>query len=350
MEQLNKTTSISCDGAKIYETLKKKKMIIFAGLLFFCAIFLILDIVTGAAMLPVSEVLACLFRPAQAANTTRVIIWSMRLPIALMALVIGCSLGTAGSVMQTILHNPLASPYTLGIGSGASFGASLAIIMGWGEVGVSVMAFLFAMLICMFVNFMGRSRLLSSNSMVLSGIAMLFLFQALQALLQYDASEAQNQSIIFWSFGSLQKTTWSKLGITALITTICIPLILRNSWQYTALIMGDEKAESLGVPVNQLKLHSFFLISLLAAASVCFTGSIGFIGLAGPHIARLLVGDDQRFYILLSGVCGAAILSAASILSKLIHPGIIFPIGIITSIIGVPFFFALVFHTKGSDG
>lgn len=350
MNALNIKASTNNDGPNIYKKLNRKKMIIFAGLLFCCTVFLILDIVTGAAMLPVSEVLACLFKPMQAANTTRVIIWSMRLPIAIMALVIGCSLGTAGSVMQTILHNPLASPYTLGIGAGASFGASLAIIMEWGEIGVSAMAFLFAMLICIFVNFMGRSKLISSNNMVLSGIAMLFLFQALQALLQYDASETQNQSIIFWSFGSLQKTTWSKLGIITLIAAVCIPLILRKSWQYTALIMGDEKAESLGVPVNHLKLYSFFLISLLAAASVCFTGSIGFIGLAGPHIARLLVGDDQRFYILLSGVCGAAILSAASILSKLIHPGIIFPIGIVTSIIGVPFFFTLVFYTKGSDG
>ena len=122
---------------------------------------------------------------------------------------------------------------------------------------------------------------------------------------------------------------------------------MKDSWKYTALLMGDEKAESLGIRVNRLKLRAFFLISLLAAVSVCFTGTIGFIGLAGPHIARMLVGEDQRFYIPLSAVCGMAILSIASILSKIIIPGTIFPIGIITSIIGVPFFFALVMRSRG---
>ena len=111
--------------------------------------------------------------------------------------------------------------------------------------------------------------------------------------------------------------------------------------------MGDEKAESLGVQVNRLKLKAFFLISLLAAVSVCFTGTIGFIGLAGPHIARLLVGEDQRYYLPVSAACGMLLLSVASILSKILVPGAIFPIGIITSIIGVPFFFALVMRGKG---
>ena len=106
-------------------------------------------------------------------------------------------------------------------------------------------------------------------------------------------------------------------------------------------------AESLGVPVARLKMKAFFLISLLSAAAVCFTGTIGFIGLAGPHIARILVGEDQRFYIPMSALCGAVVLSLASILSKLIQPGLIFPIGIITSIIGVPFFFVVVFRSRG---
>ena len=252
--------------------------------------------------------------------------------------------------MQTILHNPLASPYTLGVGATAGFGASLAIVMGWGTAGTSLLSFSFAMLICLLIYWMGRGRDVSSGSMVLSGIALLFLFQALQALLQYDASESQNQSIAFWSFGSLQKTTWAKLALAAAVCAVSIPLILRDSWQYTALRMGDEKAESLGVQVGRLKLKAFFLISLLSAVSVCFTGTIGFIGLAGPHIARALVGEDQRFYIPFSAVCGAALLSAASILSKVIRPGLIFPIGIITSLIGVPFFFLLVYQSRGGRG
>lgn len=333
------------DGRLTYRRLARRKYFLFFALVIFCFLSSIADILTGAASLSVQEAISCLFCPAQAVQTTYVIIWRMRLPIALMALVVGFALGSSGAVMQTILHNPLASPYTLGIGAGAGFGSALAIVMGWGTLGTSVMAFVFAMLVSIVIYLMGRSGTVSSNSMVLSGIAILFLFQALQALIQYGASETQNQSIVFWAFGSLQKTSWVKLAITAAVTAVTIPVILKDAWRYTALSLGDEKAESLGIQVGRLKLKGFLLISLLAAVSVCFSGTIGFIGLAGPHIARMLVGEDQRFYIPLSALCGSALLSLASILSKIIHPGLIFPIGIITSLIGVPFFFALVLRS-----
>lgn len=334
-------------GVAVYARQNRRKYIILLSIAGAGLLALVVDVMTGAAMLPINEVLEALFSHASVEPTTRVIVWNMRLPIALMALVVGFALGGSGAVMQTILHNPLSSPYTLGVGAGASFGASLAIVMGFGEAGICLSAFFFAMLICMLIYFMGRMRGMSTNTMVLAGIALLFLFQSLLALIQYGASESQNQSIVFWSFGSLQRTTWPRLAITAAVTAAVFPLLMKDSWKYTALLMGDEKAESLGIRVNRLKLRAFFLISLLAAVSVCFTGTIGFIGLAGPHIARMLVGEDQRFYIPLSAVCGMAILSIASILSKIIIPGTIFPIGIITSIIGVPFFFALVMRSRG---
>lgn len=334
-------------GASIYSNQNRKKYVVLAILLAICAVSLVVDIMTGAAMLPVGDVLACLFRRSEAPATTQVIVWQMRLPIALTVLVVGFALGGSGAVMQTILHNPLASPYTLGVGAGASFGASLAIVLELGEAGICACAFSFAMLICLLIYFIGRMRGMNTNSMVLAGIALLFLFQALLALIQYGASEGQNQSIVFWSFGSLQRSTWLRLAIAAATVAVVFPLLMMDAWKYTALLMGDEKAESLGIQVNRLKLKAFFLISLLSAVSVCFTGTIGFIGLAGPHIARMLVGEDQRFYLPVSAVCGMAVLSVASILSKLIVPGTIFPIGIITSIIGVPFFFALVMRGRG---
>ncbi len=334
------------DGRKIYRQITQRKFLIILGFAVFSILFMLVDVLTGVANIPVEELIACIFQPRHAISTTYVIIWKMRMPIAIMALIVGFALGGSGAVMQTILHNPLASPYTLGVGAGAGFGASLAIIIGWGSLGTSVMAFVFAMSISLLIYFLGRSGIVTSNTMVLSGIAILFLFQALQGLLQYSASETQNQSIVFWSFGSLQKTSWVKLAITTAVTTIAMPLIFKDSWKYTALSLGDAKAESLGIAVDQFKLKAFILISLLAAVSVCFTGTIGFIGLAGPHISRMLVGEDQRFYIPLSGLCGTALLSIASVLSKLIRPGLIFPIGIITSIIGIPFFFLLVFQSN----
>lgn len=336
-------------GRAVYARLNRRKYLIIAGLAVFCFITCVLDILTAAASpayrLTAREVIDCLMHPARASGGTYVIVIRMRLPIALMALAVGFSLGTAGAVMQTILHNPLASPYTLGVGTAAGFGASIAIVLGLGSIATSALAFVFAMLVCLMIYFMGRNNV-NSGSLVLSGIACLFLFQALQALLQYGASEDQNQSIVFWSFGSLQRTDWYKLLLTAIVAAVTTPLIFADSWKYTALTMGDEKADSLGVNVSKLKIKAFFLISLMAAVSVCFTGSIGFIGLAGPHIARMLAGEDQRFYLPVSALCGAALLSAASIISKILQPGSVFPIGIVTSIIGVPFFFSLVFRSN----
>lgn len=338
--------NIEKNAKSVYKKINRKKIIVPLCLSAFCMLFLLIDIMTGPAMISAKDVMSSIFMPNSSDPNIRVIVTEIRVPIALMALVIGCALGSSGAVMQTILHNPLSSPYTLGIGAGASFGASLAIVSGMGSLFTSASAFAFAMLICLSIFFMGKRRNLADNTMVLSGIAMLFLFEALQALIQYGSSETENQAIVFWSFGSLQKTTWPKLGITALASLICIPLLIKDSWKYTALLMGDEKAESLGIKVDAVKLKAFFLISLLSASAVCFTGTIGFIGLAGPHIARMLVGDDQRSYIATSALSGMLLLSAASIISKLIIPGIVYPIGIITSIIGVPFFFALILKRK----
>lgn len=331
----------------VYRRLNAKKYWVILFLLTICLIAGIGDVLTAASSqeysLSTQEALRCLLDPGQASSSTYVIVIKMRLPISLMALVVGFSLGTAGAVMQTILHNPLASPYTLGVGTAAGFGASLSIVLGLGSVATSAFAFAFAMLICLMIYLLGRKNI-SSESLVLSGIACLFLFQALQALLQYGASEMQNQSIVFWSFGSLQRVSWVKLLITGVVVAVSVPLIFIDSWKYTALTMGDERAVSLGVNVAGLKFKAFFLISMMVAVSVCFTGSIGFIGLAGPHIARLLVGEDQRFYFPVSALCGAAILSSASVISKLIQPGSVFPVGIVTSMIGVPFFFSFVFR------
>lgn len=350
---MDQNRQLNDSSRAVYARLNRRKYAIIIALCLFCFFACIGDVLTAAASpayrLSTRDVLNCLLHPTQATPGTYVIVIKMRLPIALMALVVGFSLGTAGATMQTILHNPLASPYTLGIGTAAGFGASIAIVFGLGSVMTSALAFVFAMLICLMIYLLGRSNV-NSGSLVLSGIACLFLFQALQALLQYGASEDQNQSIVFWSFGSLQRTDWMKLIITAVVTGVTTPLIFMDSWRYTALTMGDEKAVSLGVNVSGLKIKAFFLISLMAAVSVCFTGSIGFIGLAGPHIARMLVGEDQRFYLPISALCGAAILSAASIISKIIQPGSVFPIGIVTSIIGVPFFFSLVIHANRGGG
>ena len=324
---------------------RKLAYLILAGLL--VALAVVRDVSTGAATLSAREVIEAIVSPRSVAPTVRAVIWSLRLPSALTALAVGASLGLAGAVMQTVLGNPLASPYTLGVGAGAAFGAALAIVLDLHiaalppEYVVPAFSFVFASLVCALVAALGRARGGGSAAMILAGIALLFLFQALQALLQFFATEGDLQAIVFWTFGSLQKASWPKLAVTGGLLAVCVPLVMRDAWRYTALRFGDEKAESLGVNTGALKTRGFFIVSLLTASAVCFTGTIGFVGLAGPHIARALAGDDQRFYLPLSSLCGALILCAASVVSKSVVRGAIFPIGVVTALTGVPFFFAL---------
>ena len=350
MEKLDK--KLSYDTLKDYSKLKKKKIFLIIGILILIFLSVIVDILTGPAMLSIKQVISTIFNLESTNIAQNIIIWDMRIPMAIMAIIVGCNLGISGALMQTILLNPLSSPYTLGIGSGASFGASFAILFLTGlkiippEYIVAITAFIFAMAACLIIYLIGKFKNMSTSLIVLSGIAMLFTFQSLQALLQFGANEHELQNIIFWTFGSLQKVTWIKLIITLIILVLIFPLIMKNIWKYTALLLGDEKATSLGINVAKLKIITYLYISLLSATAISFVGTIGFVGLVSPHITRVLVGEDQRYFIPVSGIMGGLILSVASILSKVVIPGIIFPIGIITSLIGVPFFFFIVFKSR----
>ena len=271
------------------------------------------------------------------------IVLNLRLPIGLMAMVVGAALGVSGAVMQTILANPLASSYTLGISAGAGFGAALVIVAG-GALPMAEMwaipggAFLFAGLACALVAGVGRLRGATPDLLVLAGIACLFLFQALLSLLQFLASPEALQMIVFWLFGSLMKASLAKVAVVAAVLAIALPMLLRDAWRFTALQLGDDRARGLGVKVDALRLRAFVAVSLLTGAAVAFVGTIGFVGLVAPHVARMLVGEDQRHLLPASAVFGAVLLSAASVASKVILPGTVFPIGIVTALIGVPFF------------
>jgi iron complex transport system permease protein len=279
------------------------------------------------------------------------IVWTIRLPIAGMAIVVGAALGLTGAIMQTILNNPLASSYTLGVSAGAGFGAALVIVLGVAlpvpeQWAVPASAFLFAGIACAGVWFVGSIRGATPEMLVLGGIALLFLFQALLSLLQFVASPEALQQIVFWLFGSLQKATWPKLWIVAAVLAACAPFLVADVWKLTALKLGDERARGLGVDVRRLRLRAFALVSALTGVAVAFVGTIGFVGLVAPHVARIFVGEDQRGLLPASALFGALLLSLASVASKTIMPGAIFPIGIVTALIGVPFFVWLVIRSR----
>ncbi|RCW21142.1 iron complex transport system permease protein [Ciceribacter lividus] len=310
------------------------------------------DMALGPARYTLSQVVSAVLSPSEVGNQLRVVIWDIRMPIALMAVTVGACLSVAGAQMQTILANPLASPFTLGISAAAGFGAAMALVAGVAifpaavEYMIPINAFLMAMLASLFIYGVSTLRGVTVETIVLLGIALVFTFNALLSLLEYLASEQALAAVVFWTMGSLTKATWPKVAVTGAVLVFVIPLFARNAWALTALRLGDDKAASFGVNVRRLRLETMMLVSLLAAIPVSFVGTIGFIGLVGPHIARMVVGEDQRFFLPGSAICGALLLSVTSVVSKVLIPGAILPIGVITALVGVPFFFSLIFTNR----
>ncbi|MBS7526175.1 iron ABC transporter permease [Fusibacter paucivorans] len=328
--------------------LKRRRIII---VFFSVAIiaFALLNMAIGSTQIALIDIIKAVFLGTGEGNQA-MIIRSIRLPMALMAIVVGAALGVSGCEIQTILRNPIASPFTLGISSAASFGAALGLILNTGipfvseTLLVTANAFVFSFVVAMAIYLFSRQRQVGKTAIILFGVALNFLFSALTMALQYIADEDALQSLVFWNFGSLLKTTWIKFGIVAIVLLCCTLLLYRNAWRLTAMTLDDSKAMSIGVNVSKMRRMAILTASLLAGIAVCFVGTIGFVGLIAPHIARQLVGEDQRYFMPLSALIGAFVLSFAFVLSKLIMPGVILPIGLVTSIIGIPFFIVIIFH------
>ncbi len=328
------------------------RVAIVAGLVAILVASFLVDLATGPSSLGTVDTLRTILWPGEASRTTLVIVWDVRMPAAVMAVLVGVALSLAGAEMQTILNNPLASPFTLGVSSAASLGAALAIVLGIGIPGmpaswiVTGNAFIFAFAAVLLLQSLTRMRGAGVDSIVMFGIALVFTFNALVALIQFVASADALQQLVFWGMGSLTRANWESLTILSIVILLTVPFSLGASWKLTALRLGEDRARSFGVNVTRLRFFSLFRISLLAATAVAFVGTIGFIGLVGPHIARLLIGEDHRFFLPASALTGAVVMSLADVASKSIAPGVIVPIGIVTSLVGLPVFFSLIFRRR----
>ncbi|RYF62297.1 MAG: iron ABC transporter permease, partial [Comamonadaceae bacterium] len=286
-----------------YRKLVARRVLIVAGLAVLCVAAFLLDLVTGPSSLTAMQVLAGIVSPDTLSPPQQAIIWQVRLPYALMAVLVGAALSLAGAEMQTILNNPLASPFTLGVSSAASFGAALAIVLGVSlplvptEWMVPINAFVFAFGSVLLLQMMARRRSAGVETVVLLGIALVFAFNALVALVQFLSSQEALQQLVFWSMGSLSRATWNHVGVLALVLAIVLPFSMLAAGRLTSLRLGEDRARSFGVDVARLRFLTLLRVSLLAATSVAFAGTIGFIGLVGPHMARLLLGEDHRFLL-----------------------------------------------------
>ena len=278
------------------------------------------------------------------------IVWGLRLHRIILSIVAGMGLAIAGAVMQGILKNPLASPFTLGISSAASFGAALAIVLGAGFAGGEWLiignAFVFTLLASMTVYGLAKYKGITSETLILAGIAIMYLFQAMTSFLQYVGQSEQVAEVVFWMMGSLGRSSWEKVGIVSFIIALCFPYLLFKSWDINALGAGDETAASLGVNVEKTRVLCMMAVSLITAGVICFTGTIGFIGLVSPHITRMVIGGDHRFLLPASAIIGGLLLLAADTAARTILAPVIMPVGIMTAFLGVPFFVYLFIRRK----
>ena len=334
--------------ARLYGRFAWRRFALLAAMGAILAVSFLIDIATGSSVFPLRDVVAGLFNPSGLSRAQNVILWDVRLPYALMAVCVGGALGLAGAEMQTVLNNPLASPFTLGVSAAATLGASVVIVfeidpLGIGETyAIPLGAFVLAVLATFAIQTLSRLYGGTVEAVVLFGIALVFAFNALVALIQYVADVNTLQQVVFWSMGSLARANWSKIAIVAAVLALCLPFSMRHVWAMTALRGGEDHARSYGIAVDRLRMIALLRVSLLAAAAVAFVGTIGFVGLVGPHMARLLLGEDHRFYLPGSTLCGAILLSAASVASKTLVPGVLLPVGIVTALVGIPVFLALI--------
>ena len=341
------TTRVS-SLADDYRRFVWRRVLCLGGLTLAAMTALLVDIASGPSMLGLLDVFRGLLNPEGIDAGTRVIIEDIRLPYALMAVVVGACLGLAGAEMQTVLNNPLASPFTLGVGAAATLGASLVIAFNISVLGLAahvllpLSAFVFAAAASLLILVLSRTLGASVHAVVLFGIALLFGINAVVGLIQFMADAESVQQIVFWTMGSLARASLDKVAIVALVLALCLPFSLRNAWAMTLLRSGEEQARSLGIRVERMRLVVLMRVSLLTAAAMCFVGEIGFIGLVAPHIARLMLGEDHRFLLPGSALAGAVLLSLSSIASKLLVPGVVLPVGIVTALVGIPLFITLI--------
>jgi iron complex transport system permease protein len=340
-------------GLATYERLTRRRVACLAAVSVLIVCALLFDLRSGPSGMPIATLIRAIFEPHSADAGTFVIVWQIRLPYAVMAIVVGASLGLSGAEMQTILNNPLASPYTLGVSAAAAFGASLAIVLDIAIPGiaqtwtVSANAFVFALLSALMLDAVARWRGMSTAGVVLMGIALVFAFHALVSLMQFIASADALQGLVFWTLGSLARADWTKIGVLSAALALALPCSMRQAWTLTALRLGEDRAASFGVDVRRIRLGTLLRVSVLSALAVSFVGTIGFVGLIAPHIARTLFGEDHRFYLPGSTLIGALMLSLASIASKLIIPGVLIPVGIVTALVGIPLFLGIVVRSQG---
>lgn len=281
-------------------------------------------------------------------------LWVVRFPRIAMAMVVGAALAVAGAVMQAIFGNPLAEPGVVGVSSGAALGAAIAIVVGVAALGASAIAlfaFVGGLLATLLVYFVSRANGRTEVvTLLLTGIAVNAFAGAGLAFLLFVADSGSREQIVFWQLGSLNGSRWSEVLIVALVTAIGLVAAVVLARPFDLLALGERNARHLGVNVERLRIVSIVIVALLTGVAVAFVGIIAFVGLVVPHAMRMAIGPAHRPLIVASAVGGAVLLVLSDLLARSVVPGGDLPIGLLTSLVGGPFFFYLLFRQRRQSG
>ena len=294
-----------------------------------------------------ADALRKLVRREASITVEQKIVLLLRLPRVVLAVLAGAALSVSGVVMQALTRNPLVSPFTIGVSSAAAFGASVAIVFGFaivpGTGGVVVNAFSFSVLCALLVYGISWKLGMSPAALILTGIALNYLFAALTSTVQYVAEEHQLAAAVQWAFGSLNDASWDQNLFLAVVLAVSLPVLQRFSLSFNALTAGgDELTKSVGANPTTIKAITGMAAVLLTAATISFTGVIGFVGLVGPHIARLLIGGDHPRLLPFSVIIGAILVVLSDTIGRTLLSPVVIPVGIVISFLGVPLFLSLV--------
>ena len=344
-----------------YTKAEKKRIWIVLLLCLAVVLLFFLSLMVGSSGMSVSDCLQALVKQGSAVNNR--ILWNIRIPRALAAVIAGAGLAMSGLVMQTGLNNSMASPSTLGVTNAAVFGANLSIIVFAGgflttgnnfhnfdtaanPYATSLMAFLFSLLSVLMILGLCSLRSFSPNVVVLAGIAMGSLWTAATTILQFYATDVGLSAAVIWNFGDLGRATYRTDGIMLAVVALGFVFFLLMAWRYNALLSGEATAKTMGIHVEGLRFLSLLLASVITAVCVSFLGIIGFVGIICPHVTKKLLGQDHRVTIPVSCMSGSLLLLLADTLSRSMGNGSALPVGAITSLLGAPFFIAIIFSRK----
>lgn len=343
----------------VYRGIIRKRIQLFFLILGLLAVLILYAIAVGSYDLSVANLIRAVIGRAEGPIET--VVWNIRLPRIMAAILSGWGLGLAGVTFQSLLKNPLASPSTLGISQGAAFGASLAIVVfgaGGMQAGalrtvgasplnifslytVTLFAFAGAVAATLIILILARIKKMSPEAIILAGVALSSLFVSGTILIQYFASEVEIAAVVFWTFGDVARSTWREIGLLGIAAFGITLYFVLYRWDLNALLAGEETAKSLGVEVEKIRVLGMLIATVLAALVTCFHGVIAFLGLLAPHIGRRLIGPDHRLLIPYSCLLGALLLLLADTVGRVVVGSGTLPVGVLTSFMGAPLFLYL---------